>query len=245
MGETTTNKLTTPKVVALIALLLVFAEGVNNYWAGYALLPAIEGLGYGAIGILQIILAGVLMIALIATIVDLKFAILKKLYHWLFLLVIGLLMLLLELSAVMWDGVVAWNAGITGGILAGLLVLIAAGLEIAAAYKSNLSPAKLVVLAGVICAIVDVIMLILTVNQLLPGAGIPIIDKMIMNIGYYIVVAIISIILLCVVLQNKIKVKLLKFSWWLVLIIGFIFYMWIGTVTGIIILIAFIIMIRE
>ena len=249
MGETSTSRfeITTPRIVALIALLVVFAEAVNNYWTGSAALPALAGVGQIAIAVLLMIIDAILMIAIIANVVDLKLEILKKLYNWIVLLIIGVLVLLLELSAVNWDGVVAWTGG---SILGGLLVLIAAVLEIVASKKENLSPAKLLTLVGIICAIVDIILLIATtVNVLMPlYVLVPSVATQ-LAVGraiYYIVIAIILVIILLIIVQNKIKVKFLKYQWWLILIIGFIFYNWYaGQITGIIILIAFIIMIRE
>ncbi|MFX1276654.1 MAG: hypothetical protein ACFFAT_16655 [Promethearchaeota archaeon] len=245
MGETETgmkSQFTAPKVVALIALLMVFKEGVNNWWIGYHLLPFPIGFGYGTIGVLQLILAAILMIAIIATVVDLKIAFLKKLYHWIPLLIIGGLMLILEFSGVLWNGVAAWQGVAVAGelqigaILGGLLVLIAALIEILLKWKENLSVAKILTLIGVLCALVDVILLGVGVSNGLVDqtSGI-----------YYIVVGIICMVLLLLIIQNKVNVKL-KFAWWLILIIGFIFFTWYtGAITGIIILIAFIVMIRE
>jgi len=237
MGETSTStstssklELSAPKLVAIVALLIVFKEGVDFFWL-YATLGPV----YLGIGILEIVMAAVILLAIIAQIVDLKVEILKKLYHWVVLLIIGIIVIIIELWG---NNFSILSALYTGTLLGGILVIIAALIELLADKNTS----KLMLLIAAIWAIVEAVVLFIAVAQNTPGlVGIKSYNAT--QAVYYGVIAIICAVLLLLVLQEKVNVKL-KLDWWLVLIIGFILYTWVAPgVAGILVFVAFICMV--
>ncbi|MFX1395559.1 MAG: hypothetical protein ACFFAS_00790 [Promethearchaeota archaeon] len=220
MGESSRVEFSAPKVVALIAILMVFREGVTFFWAGSAI-------GDGeliAIGLLEaLLMAGILLIALVATLVDLKVEILKKLYHWVVLLLIGILVLIIELWAYDFDGEVAV---LTCGLLGSMLVITAALCELIAS-KKDVPTSTIVVLMGILWVLIESIGIFYYVSEYIPDIP-PFADLRAQQI-YHGILGIIIVIYMLFIMQNKVKVKYVKlpYDWWTVLILGFIALFWV------------------
>ena len=106
--------------------------------------------------------------------------------------------------------------------LAGILVITAAILEILSQKKSY-TASKIVVLIGAGYLIYESIMFILGGNYALA------------------IVGIIFVIILLLTLLDNIDIKI-PYSWWVVLIIGFVIFTWVSGVSGTIIMVAFILL---
>ncbi len=136
-------------------------------------------------------------------------------YEWWFLLIIGIILVLLWFV----------NSGLQ--LVCGVLILVACLLELLA-QKETYWPSKIVAFIGAIFAIIE------------SALGIASYDPI--NIFWGIVGIVISIFLL-LSLQKKIKANI-PYSWHLVLIVGFICFMWIQPmgylVSGTVILVAFV-----
>ena len=104
--------------------------------------------------------------------------------------------------------------------LAGILIIIAAIIEILS-QKKEYAASKIVTLVGACYVIYESIMLIL-------GA----------SYGFAIVGIIFGIILL-LTLFDKVDIKV-PYTWWVVLIIGFVIFTWVSVVSGTIIMVGFI-----
>jgi len=138
---------------------------------------------------------------------------LKKLkipYIWWVLLIIGLLLILFEYL-------------MDSSYLAGILVIIAAIIEILS-QKKEYAASKIVTLIGACYVIYESIMFIL--------------GDSIASIALAIVGIIFGIILL-LTLFDKVDIKV-PYTWWVVLIIGFVIFTWVSQVSGTIIMVGFI-----
>jgi len=261
MGETSTKsklELTGPKIIALIAILIVFREGIAFFWSGYNILtvdPNQGGLLIG-IGLLEaLLMAGILLIALLATIVDLKVEILKKLYNWIILLIVGIIVLIIELwgsNFVLIDvstffGIPVLSGAMQTGVLLGSMLVIAAALCELIVSKKGIDASLIVVLMGIVWLFIDSVILFHAAS--LYPAGTPIIN----NYIYYGVLGFIIGIYLLFIMQNKLDVKYIKlpYDWWTVLILGFIAFIWIHLagvaipVAGTLLMVGFILKTRE
>ena len=138
---------------------------------------------------------------------------LKIPYIWWVLLIIGILLLLFRYLA---------SPTLTS-FLAGILVVTAAILEILSQKKSYIA-SKIVALIGAGWLIYESIMNILSGNISLISRA---------------VLGIIFAIILLLTLYDKIDIKI-PYSWWVILIIGFVIFTWISGVSGTIIMVAFI-----
>jgi hypothetical protein len=137
---------------------------------------------------------------------------LKIPYIWWVLLIVGGVLILFEFL-------------VGPSYLAGILVITAAIIEILSQKKSY-TASKIVALIGSCWLIYESIMLII-------GGGIT-------SIALAIVGIIFAIILL-LTLYDKIDIKI-PYSWWVVLIIGFVIFTWVSYVSGTIIMVAFILL---
>ena len=137
---------------------------------------------------------------------------LKIPYIWWVLLIIGIVLILFEYL-------------VGPSYLAGILIITAAIIEILSQKKSY-TPSKIVALIGVGYLIYESILFILGGN--------------IVDIAKAIVGIIFGIILL-LTLFDKIDIKI-PYSWWVVLIIGFVIFTWVSAVSGTIIMVAFILL---
>jgi len=226
MGETTPSKLkfsvTAPsgatKVIALMAALVIIREGIALFWT---LAPL--NIFYG---IMEIILAGILIIVL--NIVDFGVPFFKKLYKWWIILILGLLVMLFEILALfLFSTNPIFQMAFAGFyLLGGILTIIAAILELIAG-KEKMKASQIVALFGAVYTIFEVIVLFTVGGQ--------------QNI-YHGIIGIIFVALLLISMQKKIDLKI-KYEWWVVLIIGFVLFSWVGPgIGGTIILISFILM---
>jgi len=137
---------------------------------------------------------------------------LKIPYIWWVLLIIGILLLLLEFLV----------SSFGSTFLAGILLITAAIIEILSQKKSY-TASKIVALIGAGWLIYESVMFIL-------GGDIA-----------RAVVGIIFAIVLLLTLFDKIDIKI-PYSWWVVLIIGFVIFTWVTPVSGTIIMVAFILL---
>ncbi|MFX1277534.1 MAG: hypothetical protein ACFFBP_16080 [Promethearchaeota archaeon] len=262
MGETVSKsklELTAPKIIALISILIVFREGIAFFWAGYGLSgtnPA-QAAALIGIGLLEaLVMAGILLIALLATIVDIKIQILKKLYNGIILLIVGILVLIIELwgsSFILIDprinltGSTVLQGALQSGVLLGSMLVIAAALCEILAKKKEVSASLIVVIMAIIWLFIDSVVLFISVGNLLPT------EPLITNYIYYGVLGIIIVIYLIFIMQNKLNVKYIKlpYDWWMLLILGFIAFIWIHPfgvaipIGGTLLMIGFILKVQE
>jgi hypothetical protein len=214
-----------PKVVALIAALMIIREGIALFWENMSTVSPDAALNI-FFGIMEIILAGILIIIL--NIVSFGVTFLQKLYIWWIMLILGALVIMFEIFASEFS---VLAAATTGMLLGGVLVIIAAILEFISG-KEKMKHSQLVALFGAAYTVFEIIILFL-----FPTAQ---------NI-YHGIIGIIFVALLLISMQNKIDLKI-KYEWWVVLIIGFVLYAWVHTsfadfgVGGTIVLISFILM---
>lgn len=106
--------------------------------------------------------------------------------------------------------------------LAGALIIIAAIIEILS-QKKEYTASKIVALIGACYLIYESIWFILGGNIALA------------------IVGIIFAVVLLLILFDKIDIKI-PYSWWVVLIIGFVIFTWVSSVSGTIIMVAFILL---
>jgi hypothetical protein len=138
---------------------------------------------------------------------------LKIPYIWWVLLIIGILLLLFRYLA----------SPTYTSFLAGILVVTAAILEMLSQKKSY-TASKIVALIGACWLIYESILYILSGNISLIGRA---------------VVGIIFAIILLLTLYGKIDIKI-PYSWWVVLLIGFVIFTWVTPISGTILMVAFI-----
>jgi hypothetical protein len=195
MGETSKVGISASKVVALIGALVVIQVSIAYFYSGNVI-----NILYGVIGLIF-----VAIIFMSLEIVDLKKANIS--YYWWILLIIGALLIL-------------FGYLVGSGYLAGILVLIAALLELLS-QKKTYSASKIVALIGACYAIYESIMLFLSGSIALA------------------IVGIVFAIVLILTLPAKIDV-IIPYAWWVVLIIGFVIFTYVANDSGIIIMVAFI-----
>jgi len=106
--------------------------------------------------------------------------------------------------------------------LAGILVITAALIEILGQKKSY-TASKIVVLIGAFWLIIESIMFIMGMGGSIALA----------------IVGIIFAIILLLTLFDKVDIKV-PYTWWVVLIIGFVIFIWVSAVSGTIIMVGFI-----
>ena len=109
--------------------------------------------------------------------------------------------------------------------LAGILVLIAALLEFLS-QKKTYAESKIVALIGAIYLIYESVMLFLSASIALS------------------IVGFVFALLLILTLQNNIDIRV-PYAWWVVLIIGFVVFTWVTTISGTIIMVAFILILMD
>jgi hypothetical protein len=205
MGESSKVGISASKIVALIGTLVLIKMCIDFFMFYTGNWLAI------LFGILGLIIAFVVFDSL--EIIDFKK--LKVPYIWWVLLIIGIVLLLFEYLVV----------GSFTFFLAGILMIIAAVLEILSQKKSY-TASKIVALIGGCYLIYESIMFIL-------GGSLTGIARAI--------VGIIFAIILLITLFDKIDIKI-PYAWWVVLIIGFVIFNWVTPISGTIIMVAFILL---
>jgi general stress protein CsbA len=143
---------------------------------------------------------------------------LKIPFIWWVLLIIGILVVLFRYLA-------NFPALTLTSYLAGILIILAAVIEFLNQKKSY-TASKIVAMVGAAWLIFESIMFIMSGNISLIGRA---------------VVGIIFAILLILTLIDKIDIKI-PYSWWVVLLIGFVIFTWITSISGTIIMVAFILL---
>jgi hypothetical protein len=181
---------------------------------------------------MEIILAGILIIVL--TIVDFGVPFFKKLFLWWIILILGLVILMFEILALYHFGLLLSpldpvpNMLINTGVflLGGILTIIAAILKLVAS-KQKMKASQIVALFGAAYTIFEI--------------GILFWSSTTQSI-YHGILGIVFVVLLLISMQKKVDLKI-KYEWWVVLIIGFVLFSWVGSgIGGTIILISFILM---
>ena len=228
-----------PKIVALMAALSGILQGNGFFWGGVNLAIAVPGTTLAAGPIVAGIFLYILGIILILTLDILDFGdptlkkieVFEKFYRFEVLILLGLIIILFELIGI---NFLLVSAAAIGALLAGILVLVAAIMEIMIKKEKVMKPSKLVCLVGIIITLLEVVFLFGTPTLANIWDGI---------------VAIIVIILLLLSMYEKIK--FIPYQWWMVLILGFILYGWVAPIGGAtgtggtIVLISFILMLIE
>ena len=209
-----------PKIVALMGALTTILTGNTIFWAG----------GLGILWGIFLYILGLVLI-LVIDILDYgdptlrKIEALEKLYQWWVLLIFGVLILLIELAAISFMVI---SAAAIYTLFSGILVILAMILELMIQKEKLMKPSKLVCIAGIVFALIEVVLLFS--------------NPVFANVWDGIVGIIVVILLLLSMYE---KIKFIPYQWWMVLILGFILYGWVGMTGGTIILISFILMLLE
>ncbi len=127
----------------------------------------------------------------------------KILYQWWIILIFGIVLVLL----VYFFG---------GGYFPAILLLLAALIELIMAKKPY-KASKMVLLVGIGFSIYECFMLFLSGNTLAIING---------------VFGLILLIILVLILFDLVDFKVLNYSWWLVLIVGFVIFTWVSPLAG-------------
>jgi hypothetical protein len=214
-----------PKIVALMAALSTLLQANNLFWAGVN--------GANAIWVVCGVFLTILGLLLILTLDILNFGdptlkkieIFEKFYRFEVLLIFGALILLFEALSI---NFLIINAGALAVLLGGILVITAMILEIMRKQGKDIKPSKVVALVGIILAFVEIIFQFMGLSLASIWDGI---------------VGVIVVILLLLSMYEKIK--FIPYQWWMVLILGYILFGWVGTLGGTLVLISFILMLLE
>jgi hypothetical protein len=221
-----------PRIVALMAALSVILQGNNLFWAGVNFPNPLNILCGVFLYILGILLILTLDILNFGDPTLKRIEVFEKFYRFEVLLILGIVVLLFEMLSI------SFAIGTASALLimlGGILVIIAAIMEIMIKKEKTMKPSKLVALAGIIITIIEVVYLFAVPSLSTIWDGI---------------VGIIVIILLLLSMYDKIK--FIPYQWWMVLILGFILYGWVSPIGtgaigtgGTVVLISFILMLLE
>lgn len=224
------------RVVTLLAALAIILQGNNAFWnLGIAATDPLNvfcGVMLYIIGVLIILMIGIIEFSI--KYLE-KIEVLEKFYRFEALLVLAALTLLFEsLSRLSLLQAGSYTRFISS-LLGGLLLLIAAILEII--KEKDIKPSKFMCLCGCAYAVFEAIMLYLPPITLATYWD-----------------ASIAIVIVAILLLSIFKViKFIPYEWWMVLILGFILWGWVapvgsvsgGGVGGTLVLISFILMLLE
>lgn len=216
------------KIIVLMAALSIILQGNTAFWRTGLPLSIFCGVMLWILGIVLILMIGTIGFG---NQILKKIEVIEKYYNFITIIILALLTLLFEFLLVLNTLTIG---AIIGTILGGILLLIAAVLE-QTKEKEKMKPSKLVCLVGVIIAIIEAVILFITVP--------------ITFANYWDgVIAIIVAILLLLSMYEKIS--FIPYEWWMVLILGFILYGWVAPVSafgtgGTLVLISFILMLIE
>ena len=147
-----------------------------------------------------------------------------KFFRWEVLFIFFILILLFEALSLLlnWD---------RAGLLSSILVLTATILEFMRKKGNEIKPSKLVAIVGLVFTLLEIALLSFWTTD------------SVVAIFYDTIVGIAVVILLLLSILNQIK--FIPYQWWMVLILGFIIYGWVGKIGGTLILISFILMLLE
>lgn len=225
------------RIITLIAALIIILQGNNIFWAAVSSANALNifcGVMLWIIGVIIIFMIGIIEISI--TYLE-KIEVLEKYYRFEVLLILAALTILFESLTTLssWPNISAQVY--ISVLLGGVLLVIAAILEIIKDKKS-IKPSKFTCLVGCGYAILEALVLFLAMPITFPNYW----DG---------VIALIVVVILLLAMFNKIKV--VPYEWWMVLILGFILWGWVnpigsvsgGGVGGSLVLISFILMLLE
>ncbi len=219
-----------PKIVALMGAMSTIWIGNLIFWAGVNTVAMVPANGLWIFYGIMLWILGLLLI-LTLDIIDFgdptlkKIEALEKFYRFEVLLLFGLLILLFELLFI---NFLPTTAAALGRLLSGILVLVAGILELLIKKGKDIKPSKVVALIGIILAFIEIFF------QFAGATTASIWDG---------IVGLIVVLLLLLSMYEKIK--FIPYVWWMVLILGYILYGWVGTLGGTLILISFILMLIE
>jgi len=224
MAEAPKEKMTASKVIAFIGMLFTLSLGIAFFYGVSIVTPL-----YVLWGILCLLIAFLIFISL--GLISLgKF---KIPYTWWMLLIFGaVLVLIVYVGTTFSLGTITLYPGI---YFPAVLLLMAFLLELLLGKKPY-KASKMVAIAGCAFAAYDCVILFLTSDPLL-----------IVNAVF----GLILIVILLLIIFDLVDFKIFDYSWWFVLLVGFVIFTWISTPVllagfpvvgfgGIIILIAFI-----
>lgn len=222
MAEAPKEKMTASKVVAFLGMLFTFALGIAFFYGVTLITPL-----YVLWGIICLVIAFLIFVSL--GLISLgKF---KLPYTWWMLLIFGAIVVLITYVGTTFSfGSISLYPGI---YFPAVLLLMAFLLELLLSKKSY-KASKMVAIAGCAFAVYDCILLFRTSVPLL-----------IVNAVF----GLILIVILLLVIFDLVNFKIFDYSWWFVLLVGFVIFTWISVFAfgfpaagfgGIIILIAFI-----
>lgn len=224
MTEAPKEKMSASKVVAFIGMLFTFALGIAFFYGVTIITPL-----YVLWGILCILIAFLIFISL--GIISLgKF---KIPYTWWMLLIFGAVIVLITYVGTTFSlGSIALYPGI---YFPSVLLLMAFLLELMMSKKTY-KASKMVALVGCAFAAYDCVLLMITGNPL-----------WVVNAVF----GLILIVILLLVIFDIVNFRIFDYSWWFVLLVGFVLFTWVSGFAGgypvagfggITILIAFILM---
>ena len=224
----TESKITAPKLLAFIGMLFTVALGIYFFYA-VTVITAIFVLW----GILCLVIAFLIFLTL-----DLiSFGPLKIPYQWWINLIFGIVLILfgyLFTGFTIVGYTIPYFFG--AGYLPGILLLLAAFIELLM-QKKPYKASKMVLLVGIGFSVYECIMLFFPpVNPLAIINGI---------------FGLILLIILLLIIFDVVDFKILGYSWWFVLLVGFVIFMWVSPLVagfllgfgGLLILIAFLLMV--
>jgi hypothetical protein len=227
-----------PKIVALMASLSTILTGNTLFWLGVnnvATRPLVGGLIF--IGVVLFILGIILILTI--DILDFGDPTLKKIewfekfYRFEILLIIGGIIILLEALSIYPSGLLIPQPRFSlQGILSGILVITAAILENMRKNEKEMKPSRIVAIIGMCLTIFEIGFLSISAT---PNKALSVYWDVFLGI----------VVLLLLLLSMMEKIPFIPYQWWMVLILGFILYGWVGIVGGTLVLISFILMLLE
>jgi hypothetical protein len=217
MAETE-SKITAPKLLAFIGMLLTLALGIAYFYAAAG----------NPLNILWGIICLLIVFLIFVSLELINFGPLKIPYKWWIILIYGIVLVLFAYF---------FGTGffIYSNYFPAIILLLAALIEVLM-QKKPYKASKMVLLVGIGFSIYECFMLFLYGNALFIVNG---------------VFGLILLVLLIIVLFDLVDLKVINYVWWVVLLIGFVIFMWVspyatGIVTGFggtLILIAFVLMV--
>ncbi|MFX1493939.1 MAG: hypothetical protein ACFFBZ_06625 [Promethearchaeota archaeon] len=222
MGEAPKGEISASKVFAFIGMLFTIALGITYF---YALAFPFVPLLYVLWGIICLLIAFLIFI----TLGLISFGPLSKIpYQWWILLIFGAVLIVI---AYFFNLPLAFFPAI---YFPGILILMAAFIELLV-EKKTYKASKMVAIVGCGFAAYECVVLFLT------GGIINIING---------IFGLALIIILLLVIFNLVDFKIFDYSWWFVLLVGFVLFTWItpgtvygGAIGGLLVLIAFILIV--
>ncbi|MFW9946940.1 MAG: hypothetical protein ACFFDX_08950 [Candidatus Odinarchaeota archaeon] len=222
MSEAPKGEISASKVIAFIGMLFTIALGIAYFYAVTPLTPL-----YVLWGIICLLIAFLLFI----TLGLISFGPLSKIpYQWWMLLIFGAVLILIAYFFNLFVALFYFPTIYFPGIL----ILMAAFIELLV-EKKTYKASKMVAIVGCCFAAYECVVLFLT------GGVINIING---------IFGLALIIILLLVIFDLVDFKIFDYSWWFVLLVGFVLFTWItpgtaygGAIGGLLVLIAFVLVV--